>query len=127
MGRTRKISRREAILRGFLGIGALWVTSSVTPPIFGAEALDYENLSVTLFPKTEKEKDYLKRIASQVRKGELPRKLVYAAWQYATKKAKTRRVIYFDSTLAILCKRAGVKLTVRLDGEEKKETGKKTE
>lgn len=116
-GSNVKMNNSERITRRFLlktacfgGIAAIF--SSVTET-FAAEPLDYNQLSLTLYPKTEAEKKYLKEVAVRVKKKKIPQKIAYAAWTYSVKKQKTARLRYFSETLATLCRHAGVKLDIK--------------
>lgn len=103
---------RRHFLRGGIGfLGALFLTAEFAP---AAEPVSYDRMLTTLYPKTEGEKKYIKEVAALVRTKKLPEKIVYAAWRSAESKQKNKRIRYFAETLAILCKRAGVKLDIRL-------------
>lgn len=117
MGKIGNISRRQFVRIG-VGGGLLGLFAG-TNPLFAAERLSYDYLRVILYPKTEKEKAYLQEIAAQIKKGALPERVVYAALRYSEKKQKTERLWYFAETLPILCKKSGVKLTVRYPNEKK--------
>lgn len=108
MKKIGKISRRS-----FLIFSALAGLASVGRPIFAAEQLDYEYLRLNLYPKTEPEKKYLSELATLIKTKKVPQKLVYMALKSTMKKPKSSRFCYFAETLDFLCKRSGVKLTLK--------------
>lgn len=110
MDKQEKITRRFLLGSAFFG-GIAAIFSSVSEA-FGAEPLDFNQLSLTLYPKTEAEKKYLKEVASRIKEKKIPQKTAYAAWTYAVKKQKSARLRYFSETLSTLCRRTGVKLDI---------------
>ena len=106
------MERRQFLFIGMQALGAVLLSGAAV--LNAAEPITYDYLMAALRPKTEGEKKYLKEVVALVNAGDIPPKLVYAAWRVAAKKQKSRRVRYFAETLTILCKRSGVELPIKL-------------
>ncbi|MDO5555073.1 MAG: hypothetical protein Q4G68_15065 [Planctomycetia bacterium] len=106
---TGQLSRRVFLMR----VGALSTLAAYTPGIaqlLAAEEITYETLSSELYAKTPQEEAYVADVIDQMNQGTIPRKIVYASRNYALKRQKTLRIIYFDRCLRQLCARAKIRV-----------------
>ena len=104
----RKLGRRAFISSAFalVGLGAFGVDAT-----FGAiEALDPAIVKSELRVKTELEGAFVDDVIEKAKKGELPVKILHAAFRYARDKNRTQRMVYFKKGLETLTKRAGLKI-----------------
>jgi len=100
---------RRAFIAGafaFVGVGAFRVDTA-----WGAiEALDPAFVKSELRVKTELEDAFVDDVINKAKEGELPVKILQAAFRYARNKSKTKRMIYFKTCLIALTKQAGLKI-----------------
>lgn len=106
-----EIIERRSFLRNLLfgGTACCFSCFSVNNG-FSLEALNYESLYASLYPKTDQEEAYLKDIVEKIDKKAIPVKIVVASYRYAMKKRKSERMVYFAKCLSVLCDRAGIKI-----------------
>ena len=107
--------RRQFVQNGLLVLGGLMCGLVSAGNAFAAEPINFDTLRMSLCPKTEGEKKYLKEVVELVQKKQIPEKIVHAAWRSAENKQKVKRMRSFAETLGILCKRTGVKRTIKLN------------
>lgn len=106
-----KITRRQFISTGVtLGTLFFGVFGEVSSVDAAVEPLSYDLLCMRLYAKTDAEKAYLKDIVDKMDDKVIPQKFVYAAFRYAMKKDKLKRIIYFDRCLVYLCGRARIQV-----------------
>ena len=67
-------------------------------------------LSAKLYAKTDSEKEYCDFVIRQRDQGNLPDRILYAAYRHAVNKEKDRRFTYFQHSLETLCKRENIVL-----------------
>ncbi|MDD3588270.1 MAG: hypothetical protein PHQ75_13895 [Thermoguttaceae bacterium] len=109
----KKLTRRQFIAAG-MTMGACFFVAGTSPEANAAEdVLSYEFLCMKLYAKTEAEKKYLKDVVDKVKDKTVPQKFLYAAYRYAMKKEKLKRIIYFDRCLVYLCGRANIRVSFK--------------
>ncbi len=74
--------------------------------------LTAEVLAKTLYAVTPSEVQYCEDIINARNAGILPNKILFAAYKYAMKKEKDRRMVYFEIVIADLCKKQGIVLSL---------------
>lgn len=72
--------------------------------------LTVDILKTRLFPKTPDERQFCEYVIQKRDTGTLPSRLIYAVYEKAVTKDKSRRFAYFKLGLEILCKREGIAL-----------------
>ena len=77
-----------------------------TSPLLDAEKLKYE-----LRVLTPAQGAYVDDVVDKVKKGQLPIKILSAAYQYAMRREVGRRPLYFKICIEQLAKKAGLKLS----------------
>ena len=83
---------------------------------------EMEILAKMLYAKNSEENAYCQYIIQQRDNGTLPEKIFYAVYRRAVEKEKSRRFIYFRTSIEILCKREGIVLPAFSAAETKKIT-----
>ena len=103
-----RIGRRAFIARAFatVAFGAVGLKFARA----SSDKLDAETLKVALRATTDEQARFIDDVVEKVEKGDVPEKMLYAAYRYAMKREPGRRVFYFRLCLVELAKRAGLKV-----------------
>ena len=91
---------------GRRGGGGKIAYGGATSPLLDAEKLKYE-----LRVLTPAQGAYVDDVVDKVKKGQLPIKILSAAYQYAMRREVGRRPLYFKICIEQLAKKAGLKLS----------------
>lgn len=103
----KNISRRNFIF-GAAGFGTGFFL--VRDAFGGYDALDSALVKQELRVKTDAEAAFVDDVVEKTRSGQIPVKILNAAYRYALKKSGARRVYYFANCLKILTRQAGLRV-----------------
>ena len=103
----KQMKRRAFVARAFATLAAVALGVA---PTFGGEVLDAEKMKSALRATTTGQAAFIDDVAAKAADGILPRKILYASFNFAMKKPDDRRVYFFRLCLVQLTKNAGLKI-----------------